>query len=57
MQSQYYSRKRKKEVYEIYKKIDRLVNHIIMVNEFEYYTLIFTLSVDGNTKINNLFKW
>ena len=46
----------KKEIYNLFEKVDRLKNHIIALDEVGYYSLILTLSVSGITLIDNLKK-
>jgi len=49
-------KEQKEEIIELYKKVERLKNHMIMLDEYGKQVLIFTLSVKGNTLYDELTK-
>lgn len=44
----------KKEVYDLYKKAAHLKNHVVMLDDIGYYSMLLTLSSQGITLTNKL---
>ena len=44
----------KNVIYELYNKVYKIVNHVMMLDEIVYYNMILTISSEGITKIDNL---